>query len=253
MDAMLWYKAWRESRPRFVISAAALAGFCLLVVLFHERIRTASGIPPGMMAQSYSEHIYHFIYGTAKGLFLLFVLPFLGLGGLLREKARGSVGFTLALPVSRLRVVGAHVGVGLSEVGALALLPALIVPTISPLVHESYPLSQALHFSVLWFVCGTVVFAAAFLLSVVLGGEYSAPVACIIVFYLQDLILASEPLARYRLKIVWIAGEFGTMRWDAQHTMLLSGPLPWSSLLTITLISTVLLAAAALITQRQDF
>jgi ABC-type transport system involved in multi-copper enzyme maturation permease subunit len=250
---MLWYKAWRESRVRFAISATALAGFCLLIVIFHEQIRSAGGVPPGMRGHSYSEHIYNFIYGTAKGIFLLFVLPFLGLGGLLREKAHRTVGFTLALPVSRLSVIGAHVGIGLLEVAALALIPALIVPAISPLVHESYPFSQALHFSVLWLVCGAVVFASAFLLSVVLSGDYSAPVAYIIIFFLQDLILASAPLERYRLKIIWIAGEFGTMHWDAQRDLLLSGPLPWLRLLTITLVTISLLAIAAQVTQRQDF
>ena len=249
---MVWYKSWRESWTRFLISAAALAGFCCLIVFFHRQIRTASGLPLGMRGHSYSEHIYYYIYGTAKGLFLILVAPFLGLGGLLREKSQGTAGFTLALPVSRIRLIGAQVGIGLLELGILALLPAAILPPVSLLVHESYPFTQALHFSVLWFGCGILVFAASFLFSVTLRGEYSAPLACIITFFAQDLVLG-KLLAPYHLKLTWIAGEFGTMHWDAQRAQLSSGQLPWTSLLIFSLVSFFLLALAARITQRQDF
>ncbi len=251
---MLYYKAWQESRARFLLGAVTLAVFCVAIILLHEQIRGSQGIVPNMRAHSYSAHIYNLIYGTAKGMILLLLLPFLGLGGLLREKASGTAGFTLALPVSRFRLVEAHVAVGLLELAVLALLPALIVPAISPLVHQSYPVSQALHFSALWFVCGAEIFATAFLFSVVLSGEYTAPVACYIVFFVQDFVFGSQPLVRftYRLKLMWIAGEFGTMHWDAQRGQLLSGPLPWLSLSLIGLLSLGLLAFAARITQRQD-
>jgi hypothetical protein len=43
------------------------------------------------------------------------------------------------------------------------------------------------------------------------------------------------------------------MRWNPEHTLMLSGPLPWTRLVTILLLSFGLLGMATLITRRQDF
>src|SRR5262249_39681944 len=248
---MLWCKAWWESRARFVISAAALAGFCLFTVLFQSQMRAHQGLLPGFRSVTYSDYIYKFIYaGTAKGLFVVFILPFLGAGGVLRERAYGTAHFTLALPVSRWRLVATPGGVGLLELAVLALLPAFLIPSLSPLVHQSYPFAQAVHFSVLWFSCGTIIFATTFILSALVGGEFTAPMACIILLFLQDpVVLHLAP----SWKIVWIMGEFRGMHWDAQRHLLVSGPLPWVRLLVLMLIAFSLLALAIRVTQRKDF
>jgi ABC-2 type transport system permease protein len=251
---MLWYKAWLESRTRFLITAGTLAMFCLFVVLFQNQIQArGSPIPSGLRGHVYSEHIYNLIYsGTAKGIFSILVI-FLGLGGLLRERAHGTATFTLALPASRLRLLTAQIGVGLSEMAVLALVPVLLIPGISPLVHQSYPMSQAFQFSILWFGCGTIIFAMAFLLSVLIGGEYTAPVACFILLFFHTVIALWRPLRPYRLNMFWTMGGVGMMHWGLQNTLVLSGPLPWARLLTIALTSIALLAIAAKVAQRQDF
>jgi ABC-type transport system involved in multi-copper enzyme maturation permease subunit len=245
---MLWHKAWRESRTRFAITAVVLAGFCAFAVLFHNDIRTNGSLPEGLRSPIFSERIYILMYsGTAKGAFALLIM-FLGLGGLLREQRHRTAIFTLALPISRLRLVITQIAVGLAELAILSLLPAVLIPSLSIFVHQSYPLAEALHFSMLWFVCGSVIFAAAFFLAVVFAGEYTAPVVCYVALMLQALILL--PL---RLNLLWTMGEFGRMHWDAQHTSLITGPLPWARLLIIMLIALGTLASAARITQRQDF
>jgi ABC-type transport system involved in multi-copper enzyme maturation permease subunit len=233
---MLWYKAWQESRTRFVVIAATLTGFCLFAVLFH----TQSG--------AYSARIQHLIYkGTAKGMFAMLVI-FLGLSGLLRERRRRTAVFTLALPVGRLRIVVTQMAVGLLELAALSLLPALLIPSLSLLVHQHFPFAEALHFSILWIGCCSVIFAAAFLLSVVLDGEYTAPVACYVALMLEVLISNWPSLRPYRLNLMWTMSD-----WDPQHNLLPGGPLPWARLLTIMLIALGMLALAARITQKQDF
>jgi ABC-2 type transport system permease protein len=250
---MLWYKAWLESRTRFLITAGTLAVFCLFVVLFQNQIQAQGSLPSGLRADLYSQHIYNLIYsGAAKGIFSILVI-FLGLGGLLRERAHGTATFTLALPASRLRLLAAQIGVGLSEMAALALVPALLIPGISPFVHESYPISEALEFSVLWFGCGIIIFATAFLLSILLGGEYTAPVACYVLLVLHTAIAMWRPLRPYRLNMMWTMGGVGMMQRDLQNTLVFTGPLPWARLLTIALISIVLLATAAYVAERQDF
>lgn len=251
---MLCYKAWRETRTRFAIIAATITGFCLFAVLFrHNTQENGISVFRFFRTSDYSQNIYNIIYsGTAKGMFAILTI-FLGLGGLLRERRHRTAIFTLALPVSRLQIVLAQIGVGLSELVLLALLPALLIPSLSKLVHQSYPLAEALHFSVLWFACGSIIFAAAFLMSVVLDGEYTAPVVCYVALMLQALIGNWPALRPYRLNMMWTMGEFGTMHWDAQHNFLLSGPLPWARLLVIMLMAMGMLVLAAQITARQDF
>jgi len=156
---MLWYKAWRESRTRFAITAFTLVGFCLFAVLFRNQNR-ASGdlVIPVLRSSIFSERIYDLVYGTAKGVFAILTI-FLGLGGLLRERRNRTAIFTLSLPVSRFRLIGTQMVVGLSEMAALSLLPAVLIPSLSKFVHESYPLAEAPHFSMLWFACGSIIFA----------------------------------------------------------------------------------------------
>jgi ABC-type transport system involved in multi-copper enzyme maturation permease subunit len=228
--------------------------FCLFVVLFRHRIQAdGSPILPLLRARDYNQYIYNVIYsGTLKGIFALLTI-FLGLGGMLRERRHRTAIFTLALPVSRLQLVATQMGVGLSELAILSLLPALLIPSLSLLVHQSYPLAQALHFSFLWFACGSIIFAAAFLLSVVLDGEYTAPLVCYVVLMLQSLTGNWPALRPYRLNLMWTMGEVGRVHWDSQHNFLISDPLLWARLLIIMLTALVMLASAARITERQDF
>jgi hypothetical protein len=68
-----------------------------------------------------------------------------GLGGLQRERTHNTAGFTLALPVSPFRVVGIQVMAGMVELALLALIPAILIPSLSILIHQSYPLSHEAH------------------------------------------------------------------------------------------------------------
>jgi ABC-2 type transport system permease protein len=251
---LLCYKAWRESRTRFTITVFTLIGFCLFVVLsFRSQGRTNGRITlPILQSGIYSQHIYNLIYGTEKGIFAILAI-FLGLGGLLREQRNRTAIFTLSLPVSRFRLIGTQLIVGVSEMAVLSLLPAVFIPSLSTLVHESYPFVEALHFSLLWFACGSLIFATAFLLSVVLSGEYTGPVVCYVLLVLQALIMTSTAVGRhYRLNLMWTMGEFGRMHWDSQHKFLISDSLPWARLLILMLIALGMLALASRIANKQD-
>ncbi|HEU4414171.1 MAG TPA: hypothetical protein VFT65_05260 [Candidatus Angelobacter sp.] len=251
---MLWHKAWRETRTRFLVSAVALVAFSAAIVLAQVPIREHAAALPGFRSgPSYSLHIYNFVYSGLLKTAFIWMIFFLGLGGLPREQAQGTAGFTLALPVSRLRLVSVRMAVGLAELTALALAPALIIPALSLAIHQYYPLSEALHFSVLWIICGTTIYAMTFLFSAMLGGEYTALVVSIVVFFVLDLIVSLAPLQPYRLKLLHIISEFGTMRWDAQHLVLSSGPLPWARLAIFSVASVAMLWTAVRVTQRQNF
>jgi ABC-2 type transport system permease protein len=251
---MLWYKAWVESRTRFLLIAVCLTLFCAAVVLFHGQTEPVlTDALRGLRTRTFSEHIYKLIYsGTAKGMFAILVI-FLGLGGLGRERTHGTAIFTLALPATRFQMVATQMAVGLLELAALSLLPALLIPALSALVQQYYPFTQALHFAVLWFCCGSIIFAASFLLSVMLEGEYTAPVACFLVMMLDTLVSGWRPIIGWRLNLMWIMGDFNTMHWGPGQNLLVSPPLPWARLAVIVSVTLCMLAAAVRSTQKQDF
>lgn len=250
----MWLKAWREGRVRFVAIALMLSALCAFAVLLEPYIHQHPvPIALRMRDASYNQYIYNFIYsGTAKGIYALLVI-FLGLGGLQRERANRTAAFTLALPVSRLRVIGAQIAVGTMELAVLAALPTMLIPSLSALSHRSYPLSVALHFGVLWFFGGLVIFAASFLLSVVTPGEYTAPVICYLALILHAYVAAWHPIAGYRLNLMWIMGEFQTMHWNAAHTLMQPPPLSWLRMSLMALFALLLFSAAIRATNRQDF
>jgi ABC-2 type transport system permease protein len=251
---MLLFKAWRESRARFFLSAAAIGALCTGVVLFNVWMHDNPGqVLRGFRAATYSEHVYDFVYaGTAKGLFVMLML-FIGLGGLLRERRRGTAPFTLALPVTRIQIIVTQIVVGVLEVIAIAALPLLLIPTLSPFVGRSYPVSESLHFALLWLGGGLMVLGLAFLCSVLFAGEYTALIVAFLGVFAVPLVAQVQVLQPYRVNFLMTMGEFGTMHWNPEHTLLLPSPMPWMRLLVFFGISLTQLYVALGVTKRQDF
>jgi ABC-2 type transport system permease protein len=248
---MLWYKAWHESRVRFLISALVLIGICAVVVLLQQPFRAQLHTRETPL-NTYAGYIYLRIYGGfARGTFLLLALV-LGLGGLQREKAHGTAGFTLALPVSRFRHLAVRAAVGLLQVAALSLLPLALVPGLSPFAGEYYPWRQSLQFSLLWIVVGSAVFAAAFLASAVFANEYSALAVSLVAFLMYPLATHFSPLRRYPLNIHYIMNGIGMPYFDPR-TDLLAGPMPWTILSVAAMVAMIFIASATVITRKQDF
>jgi hypothetical protein len=171
----LLYKAWLETRGRFIGAAVvvALLGLATVVrasatIAGWERFHAGEAMPYALYVWLSLSHGYlQFIWIICAIL--------LGLGGLVREQARGTAGFTLALPVSRRALVWSRAAVGAAEAAALALLPEAIVALLSPLAGYDYPFAQALLFALLIAGGGMVFYALGFLLSHLIGGEYAAP------------------------------------------------------------------------------
>lgn len=238
---MLWYKMWRESWVRFAISAAALLWMCGAVVALQKQVRAHSD-----ESLSYAHYIWSAIYkANALDLFILLVIV-LGLGGVLQERAQGTAGFTLSLPISRWRLTAARAVMGFVQVTVLALLPALLIPVLSAVVGETFPFARALQFSVLWAGCGTVVFAMSFFFSAVLPGAYSPAIATVAGVLMCSVLAELPLLERYpSLDVV------RTMR-GAPLTNV-AAPLPWLSLCIYALVALCLVSAAGSIVARRDF
>jgi ABC-2 type transport system permease protein len=247
---MLWYKMWRESWIRFVISAVALLWMCMAVVLLQQRVRAHADEP-----LTYAHYIWSAVYkANVLDLFILVVIV-LGLGGLLQERAQGTAGFTLSLPVSRWRLTTARAATGCLQVAILALLPALLIPLLSSFVGEAYPFALALQFSVLWAGCGVMVFAIAFFFSVVLAGAYSPAIASIAGLLVYSVLADLPALERYPALDLMdtMHGAQLAVSQDAPSLANFANPLPWLALGLYALVALCLIAAAGIIIARRDF
>ena len=184
---MLLKKAWLESKARFTAAALILTLLGISTVL--RAPATIAGWERIHRGEQMSYPLYIWLslpHGFLPFLWIIGAV-ILGLGGLLREDAAGSSGFSLGLPVSRRRHVLTRAAVGAGEAIVLGFIPLLIVVVLSPLVHRFYPLSQALIFATMFVLAGLVFYALGFFLSHILRGEYAAPtvgLAAIAAFYI---------------------------------------------------------------------
>jgi ABC-2 type transport system permease protein len=114
-------------------------------------------------------------------LIWIVVVTLLMMGGLLREKSNGASAFTLALPVRRLELMSARIGVGLAQAVALAIVPWSAMLFVQQVVGKTYALPQAVFHIGLLLSEGVLLAAIGFLTSLLLDGEYTAPSACFVV------------------------------------------------------------------------
>jgi len=247
---MLWYKMWRESWIRFAISAMALLWMCGAVVVLQQQVRAHADEP-----LSYAHYIWSAVYkANVLDLYILLVIV-LGLGGVLQERAQGTAGFTLSLPVSRWRLTAARAVMGWVQVAVLALLPALLIPLLSPYVGQAFPFARALQFSVLWFGCGMVIFALTFFFSVVLSGAYSPAIASV-AGLIACPVLAELPLLQGHPAFDLLETMHGaqlSIVHDETSLTAFAAPLPWLSLGLYALVALCLVGVAGGITARRDF
>src|SRR5262245_39009580 len=180
---MLWYKAWLETRWRFLIGLALLVCSCAAVVLTYpqvvklmpmvsqtdagggmlgQRIREAADIARTYRGYAWSQWFNQ----NLANLWTLFAV-LLGTGGILTQTSGGAALFTLSLPVSRNQLMQVRALTGLAELFVLAVVPSLLLPLLSPAVGQSYGVGDTLVHSICLFVAGGVFFSLAVLLSTV--------------------------------------------------------------------------------------
>jgi ABC-2 type transport system permease protein len=247
---MLWYKAWRESRVRFLLSAGVLMFLCLSSIY-----RARTGFPPPERPDlPYSAWVWANIYGNLNPTVFVILAMILGLGGLQRERPVGTAVFTLSLPVTRIRLNALRAAAGTLQVIFLSLIPSMLVPAFSPMIAgQSYPVSQTLQFGFLIMSWGIVAFAAGFLLSSLFAGEFTGTALCVIVPVLYRIVVqSSEAIASYPAAN-YASFMSGLPYISSPVNVTITGPLPWMSFLTLAVVSMILFACAAARTNRQDF
>ncbi len=248
----LWHKAWRESRGRFALGLAVIAVLCTVFIVFQSPIRGHFAPAARSSDNTFVAYVYRRVYaGFVRGMFLILTLV-LGFGGLQRERRHGTIEFTLALPCSRRPHFLARAGVGMLQVATLALVPLLLVPTLSTLIGERYPLGQSLAFAALWIVIGWTVFAFSFLLSTCLRDEFAALCLALVVFYVYPLIVVYAPFLRGKpLHIHYIMNGTNMPYFDAASHRYV-GPFPWMIAAGATCVTVAFLWISELVVTRRD-
>jgi len=238
---MLWYKAWLDTWARFVVSLLGITGLVSYVVFHNEQ-----------SALSYARMDYYYasFHGTHSLLCILWVMAvtLLIMGGLLREKAAGVSAFTLALPVSRTRLMRVRILVGLGQAMTLVMVPWAAMMLVGGLTGKIPPLSQAGFHIVLLASGGLVFFAIALLVSSLVEGEYTAPIISFGTMIGLAIATGDPSVRAYSPWDFIIGGSY----WD-RHSSLLVGPLPWLPIAVWIAIAIALIVVAVTAIEKREF
>jgi hypothetical protein len=254
---MLWYKAWLETRWRFVIGAILVACSAAEVVFVYPHV--VKLIPLGAavdaggvlgnrireaiaLSREYRGYVWSQAFRANLANLVTLFAALLGTGGL-APKASGGGLFTMSLPASRRRLLEVRATTGLVELLVLALVPSLLIPLLSPAIGERYAITGALVHALSLFVAGATVFSLALFLSTEFGDLWPplliALFAAIAVGFAEQLIPGVAPY-----------GLFSVMRGELYFR---TGALPWVGFLVSAALSALLLSAAAANFERRDF
>jgi hypothetical protein len=255
---MLWYKAWLETRWRFVIGLVLLMfSACSTVLIYPQVVKFLSASPAvdasGEMGRRVTEVMelsrtyrgYVWAQWYRQNLLQMWAVfaMLLGTGGLLSQASGGGALFTLSLPATRNRLLGVRAATGLAELLVLAFVPSLLLPVLSPAVGQSFAIGDVLVPGACLFIGGAVFFCLTFLLSTVFSDIWRP---LLIVFCLATVLafggLLFPGLARYSI--------FRVMSADVYFR---GGGWPWLGLLASAAASAAMLYGAAINIARRDF
>lgn len=240
---MIWYKLWRESRARFLVAAA------IMIVTIGWAILDANGVMRKMELGAYNKYVWH-VYASRFQPYWVFSILFLGMGGLVRERALGTADFTLSLPVSRRRWMMLRVLLGVAQSAVLAFVPVVVIPIASRIIGQSYPVWQAVKLSTLALEAGIVIFCLGFFYSCLLQGDFAAPaIGGLTVF----LMFTGRNYVYRFLPSFDMPSLLSGFDYINQENWFLEFGWPWIGVLRSLFAGIVLLFAANYIVERRDF
>ena len=260
---MLCYKAWRETRVRFITAVIVTLAVCGFFTLAHswieanwqrDLIEHPEYANPAWflrVMRDYPFYLYHFVYADFFQKIWVFLAVLLGIGGLSREAAHGTSGFTLSLPISRLRVFGSRAIVAIGELFALTLIAMIAIVVGSRIMQLPYPIDHGITHLATLFAGGLVFLAAALCLSEFTEGENTPVVIALgavgLLYFLMQPYVDGAPLD-------WFAIPFAVPK-------LMAGPpdinsvrdISWVGLAASLSAAAILAALGIRRTQRSDY
>ena len=258
---MLWYKAWLESRTRFLTGLVAISAIPILYARLHSILipqwivalnepRTPK--PPwlALAISDYRFYVWHFLFDYhLQWVWVLFAVV-LSFGGLGSEDSRGSALYSLGLPVTRERWLLTRSAVAFAECIVLAIVAALVAAVASLSIGQSYPLGQGIAHALLLVGGGALFIGVALLVSSVARGDWAPLAGTIGVIGVPYLVL--QEYVRQSPSDSW------ARRFDLAHVMagswyLTWSNIPWASLALISIVGIGALAAAVWFGNRLNY
>jgi len=255
---MLWYKAWLETRWRFIIPMILMVCSTLGTVFTWKTVGDLILDPAAInqtgeigrqirealeMSKTFGGFIFFELWRQNLRQMGTLFAALLGTGGLLAQSSGGGVLFTLSLPASRNQIVGVRAATGLAEFFALVFGSAMLIPILAPAVGETYSVGDTLAHATFLFLGGLSVFSLAFFLSTVFNDIWRPLMLTLLVAIVLALAEGfAEPVSRF--------GIFTAMSGDAFFR---SGTIPWLPLAVSVALSAAMLWAAARNIAVRDF
>lgn len=263
MTGKLYYRAWLETRTRFytaVVVTIAVCGFFTLAHTWIENnwqrdlIEHPEYDNPAWFLRAmrdYPFYLYHFVYADFFQKIWVFLAVLLGVGGLTREAAHGTAGFTLSLPVSRSRLFVTRVLVAAGELFALAVIALIAIVLGSMVMRLRYPIGHGVTHLTILFAGGLVFLAASLCLTEFVEGENTPVVIALggvgLLYFVMQPYVDGAPLD-------WFAVPFAVPK-------LMAGPadigvvsdIAWIGLFASLAAAGLLTAVGIVRTQRSDY
>ena len=235
---MLWYKAWLETRSRFLTCLATLTIFCAVFV----------GHAQTLLRPEWTADYNRLLFVSQQYIVIVWVLAvvLLGMGGIVREKATGTSSLALSLPVSRNRLLLSRVGLGFFQAIALGIVPWTTIFLISSIARMPILFSQVPFYVALLIAGGLAYFSMAILVSSLIESEYTAPAIAFGVVLISAIVFDAwlRPFSLWRL----VSGDYCIDR----QTYLLSH-FPWRGTLASISAAVLMLLASMRIIQIREF
>jgi len=182
---MLWYRAWLETRARFLTGAVLVSAVTLFFVAAHpfmiaqwqsDLVLHPEWPEPHWFRRALSDYpffLWHFLFAELLQNAWVLSAVLLGLGGIAREAVQGTAGFTLSLPVTRRRLLAVRTAVASGELVVLGFLPALLLPLGSAMAGRAYPPGPGIVHSAIMVAGGFGFFGLTVLLSSLMRDEHT--------------------------------------------------------------------------------
>jgi len=263
VNKALVYKTWLETRTRFLTAVVVTLAVCGFFTLAHSWIEAnwhrdliehpEYDNPPWFLRvmRDYPFYLYHFVYADFFQKIWVFLAVLLGVGGLSREAAHGSAGFTLSLPVSRTTLFGARALVAVAELLALVILSLVSILIGSWIMRLPYPIDHGITHLATLFLGGLFFLAASLCLSEFVEGENNPIIIALggigLLYFVMQPYVDGAPLD-------WFAIPFAIPKLMAGPPDITSAAdIAWIGMLASLAAAALLTATAVRRTRRGDY
>jgi ABC-2 type transport system permease protein len=250
---MLWYKAWLDTRGRFLIGLVLLVLSAAGVVAGFPHVQRIGAVqldPNEPFQQQLSDAIelsrtfrgfvwHEWFRQNALSIGALFA-ALLGTSHIFSSSRRGLL-FTLSLPASRRHWFATRAATGLAELLVLMVVPSLVIPLLGAAMGQPYGVGEALVYALCGFVGVATFFGLALLLSTIFHDAW------------RPILIVCLVAVCVSLFELLVPNNFGVFSVLSAENYLRGGSLPWAGLSVFVVVTAALLYAAARKIERHDF